>query len=89
MLVPNVFTPSRESNNRFKVIGNEYIEQLEVFIFDRQGQLITHFDGLTEDWDGTHNGEPCKSGTYVYRLRYIDVNIRNWQTRNGTVTLIR
>lgn len=89
VLVPNVFTPSRESNNRFKVIGNEYIEQLEVFIFDRQGQLITHFDGLTEDWDGTHNGEPCKSGTYVYRLRYIDVNIRNWQTRNGTVTLIR
>lgn len=88
VLVPNVITPSQATNNRFKVVTN-YIEQLEVVIFDRQGQLITRFDGLTEDWDGTHNGEPCKTGTYVYALRYIDVNIKGWQTRHGTVTLIR
>lgn len=89
VLVPNVFTPTQESNNRFKVVGNEYIKQLEVTIFDRQGMRIAHFDGLTDDWDGTHNGEPCRSGTYVYTLRYIDVNIKGWQTRHGTVTLIR
>lgn len=89
VLVPNVFTPTQATNNRFKVIGNQYIHQLEVTVFDRQGMRVAHFNGLTEDWDGTYKGELCKSGTYVYYIRYIDIHVNNWQTMHGTVTLIR
>lgn len=89
LLIPNVFTPTQADNNRFKVVGNKFITQVEVYIFNRQGLAVAHFDGLTEDWDGTHNGDPCPTGTYAYYIRYRDTEINNWQTLNGTVTLIR
>lgn len=89
LLIPNVFTPSQATNSRFKVVGNKFITQMEVHIFNRQGLLVAHFDGLADDWDGTHNGEPCPTGTYAYFIRYRDTEIDGWQTVNGTVTLIR
>lgn len=89
LLIPNVFTPSQATNNRFKVVANKFISDVEVYIFNRQGLGVAHFDGITEDWDGTHNGEPCPTGTYAYYIRYRDTEIKGWQTLNGTVTLIR
>ena len=89
IMVPNVFTPGREDNNRFKVVANRFINELKVWIYDRQGVLIKEFDGLTDDWDGTKDGRPLKQGTYVYYIRYIDTKVNGWKTLKGTVTLLR
>lgn len=89
VLAPNIFTPNSATNNRFRVVGNQFIRQMEVSVFNRFGMQVAHFDGLTQDWDGTHNGVPCPNGTYAYYIRYIDTEISNWQTLYGTVTLVR
>ena len=91
--VPNIFTPgvpdNGEANCYFKVIHNNRVARMEVEIYDRRGERMAKFDGLTESWDGTSRGRPCPQGAYVYHIRYIDENNRNWQVMYGTVTLLR
>lgn len=87
--VPNVFTPTQGINNVFSIVCSPHILQAEVVVFDRRGDLVTRFNGLTEHWDGTHNGRPCPQASYVYYIRYIDTHDKSWKTLYGTVSLIR
>ncbi len=91
VLAPNVITPNGdiESNRRFRLFCSKDIEVAEVYIFDRVGRRLAHFDGLTEEWDGTYDGKPLPQGAYVYYVRYIDGSNRNWKTTAGTFTIIR
>ena len=90
ILAPNVITPSSgDENSLFRIVANEFITDMEVFIFNRQGVKLAQFDGLHEYWDGTSNGRICPQGTYVYYIRYKDFRIHNWQTFYGTVTILR
>ena len=91
VLAPNVITPGCdiEVNRRFKLFCSKDIEVAEVTIFDRVGRRLAHFDGLTEEWDGTFKGKPCPQGAYAYFVKYIDGSNRNWKTKSGTFTIIR
>lgn len=73
--VPNVFTPNRAENNTFRILSDK-VDQMEVSIFDRRGDCVCVFDGLTGSWDGTHNGTPCPQGSYVCQVRYHVVGSR-------------
>lgn len=87
--VPNIFTPNKETNNHF-AIRCKRVKTMVVQIFDRWGTRVSQFDGLTEDRDGTCNGTPCKQGSYVYMIRYKGSEMPDaWQTKTGTVTLVR
>ncbi|MBO4600280.1 MAG: gliding motility-associated C-terminal domain-containing protein [Bacteroidales bacterium] len=86
---PNAFTPGAESNNRFapQLMG---VLEFEMWIFDRYGTIIFHTPSADIPWDGTFEGTPCPTGTYVYRCRYRDIYTpEGYQSLNGTVTLIR
>ena len=86
---PNVITPNLETNNIFAVACSHHILKAEVSVYNRYGSRVARFDGLTGSWDGTHQGQPCQQGTYVYHIRYIDTKDNNWKVLDGTVTLIR
>lgn len=86
---PNVFTPDLGTNNRFQLRCNRHIRSAEVVVYDRRGDLVARFDGLTQSWDGTSHGAPCPQGTYVYHVRYIDSADLGAKTFAGTVTLLR
>lgn len=89
LYIPNVFTPSLATNSSFKVYGNSLLEA-EAFIYTREGLLVAQFDALNEEWDGTHDGEKCPQGTYVYKVRYRSVlRSDEWHIVTGTVTLLR
>jgi gliding motility-associated-like protein len=60
-----------------------------VSVYDRRGDIVTEFDGLTEYWDGTSKGRICTQSSYVYYVRYIDGHDSSWKTLTGTVTLLR
>ena len=89
ILVPNIFTPGQETNNRFKIVANKFILEAQVNLFDRRGVKVAEFDGLTGDWDGTHDGIPLPQSSYVYYIRYRDTSVNGWKNLKGTVTLIR
>ena len=90
ILAPNVITPTQESNNIFSLYCSPHILRAEVTVYDRHGERVARFDGLTGSWDGNADtGQPCRQGTYVYHIRYIDTHDNGWKTLTGTVTLLR
>lgn len=89
ILVPNIFTPSLETNNRFKIVANKFILEAQVTLYDRRGIKVAQFDGLTQEWDGTKDGHPLQQGTYIYYIRYRDTYVNGWKTLKGSVTLVR
>lgn len=86
--VPNVFTPGQETNNRFAVTAID-MQEVVVSIYNRWGDFVCRFDGLTESWDGTKDGKPCKPDAYVYLIRCVTTDGIKLPERAGTVTLLR
>lgn len=86
---PNAILPGQGENGVFR-IKSEGVLELEVAIFNRQGQHLCTFNGLTEGWDGTYGGHPLPEGSYVWLARYRGaVMSEAWHVIKGTVTLIR
>ena len=89
ILFPNVFTPSKETNNIFRCMSTN-VRNFELWIYDRRGALLFHTTDINEGWDGTVDGRPCRQETYVFRCRYSNEEVPDgYQSYTGTVTLIR
>ena len=87
--VPNVFTPDESSNNEFKVFGYD-LKSVHVWIYNRWGNYVTDFDGMTDRWDGTCKGQPCKMEAYVYLIEYSTNSTPQYvQKKIGTVLLLK
>ena len=63
--IPNIFTPNGDGiNDLFRVTANGF-EDIEVMIYNRQGELVYRYYGLNGWWDGyTHAGVKVSPGTY-------------------------
>lgn len=87
--VPNAFTPNGDPFNagfRPKYYGE--LEEYEMLIFDRWGELLFTTDDPMTSWDGTISGNPAKEDVYVYRLNYKS-KYEEKKTVIGKVTLLR
>ncbi|MCB9197311.1 MAG: gliding motility-associated C-terminal domain-containing protein [Flavobacteriales bacterium] len=89
LYVPNTFTPDDDGKNDvFYVYASGYDEyRIELWIFDRWGQLI-YFNKGVNGWDGTYNGGLCQQDTYVWMVKVPDKN-GLVKTFRGHVNLLR
>ena len=55
-------------------------------IFNSWGQLIFESHDMSVGWDGKHNGQFVRPGTYVFLFRLTHIH-RTWE-RTGTITVI-
>jgi len=88
LYTPNAFSPNQdEINDKFRLYAKG-IDQYNLKVFNRWGELLFETDDITDGWDGTKNGKPLQPAVYVYsaRLQYKDGST---ETREGSVTLIR
>lgn len=87
---PNIFTPTRESNSRWH-LGLRDIESAEVWIYDRNGMLVYHCEGIDCTWDGTDpSGQPCVQGVYVFNATYTTrTHPGRKQRLTDTIALVR
>ena len=89
LFVPNVFTPSLSTNSTFRAHGTGILEY-HITIYTREGQMVFSGDSLDSEWDGTHDGEPCPQGNYVYQIRYRGRSTPDgWQLQAGSILLLR
>lgn len=88
--LPNTFTPDLADNNRWRPYTRDVVD-LEVWIYNRQGQTVTHWQGLDGEWDGTSAaGDRCPQGSYVYYIRYRTIIRPTWVLeKRGSILLIR
>jgi gliding motility-associated-like protein len=89
VFVPTAFTPNADGRNdviRPIAVG---IVRIDYFrIYNRWGQLIFSTTTNGKGWDGTINGEPQGTNTYVWIVRAIDYTGKEF-FKKGSVTLIR
>ena len=58
-------------------------------IFNTWGEQVFYSDNPIEKWDGTVNGKETHTGTYVYIVRYRNIETDRWETINGVLTVVR
>lgn len=88
--VPNSFTPDgNEVNNIFSVVLPEdaRINEFELMIYNRWGELVFESSDRYQGWDGTYRGQLVKDGTYTWQLHLEDGRTEAEYT--GHVSLIR
>lgn len=86
IFIPNAFTPNGDGkNDNWKIPFLDPSFNANVAVYNRYGQMVYHSKGSTVLWDGTVNGKPQPTGTYVYMVKFATGNFK----RTGTVTLIR
>ena len=91
LYIPNIFTPGNTAgNNLFGPIG-EHALTMEMYIYNRRGELVYHCEEVECMWDGRDmNGNACEQGAYVYFVRYTNVfEPDRTRVAKGTVTLVR
>ena len=74
------------------MIQGRSIESVEVYVFNRWGELVWEGNAIGQFWDGTYLGKPAQEDVYVYALSYTYLNVNNRLKtikRQGRVTLLR
>jgi gliding motility-associated-like protein len=72
---PRFFTPNSDGfNDTWKIEGDENIKVLELFIFDRFGQLLKQLNPNGAGWDGSYGGRNLPANDYWFELKYLDRN---------------
>ncbi len=85
---PTAFTPNGDGlNDNFNVTG-QYVNNFQMFIFNRWGELLYTTTNMDEGWDGTFNGKVMPEGTYVFNADLTDLAGRTFN-RSGSVLLLR
>lgn len=69
---PNAFTPSTTPglNDEFFVYPNPYVEDFEIKIYSRWGELVYQSNDIDFRWNGIYGGELLKLDTYIYVMRF-------------------
>jgi gliding motility-associated-like protein len=87
--VPNIFTPNNDSiNDVFRPISFGIVS-MNVWVYDRFGTLMTHWDRPKGFWDGRNtSGDPLSAGVYFYVLEAAGFDGRSYKLK-GNVSLLR
>lgn len=101
IVFPNAFTPSANGssggyydlsenlyNNDIFFPMQEGVDDYQLLIFNRWGELIFESREVNRGWDGYYKGELCKQDVYVWKVRARFTDGNEIQ-RAGDVTLIR
>jgi gliding motility-associated-like protein len=90
LFYPTAFTPDHQGpaeNEAFRVFG-QYVQEFEMKIFNRWGELLYSTSNLNDSWDGTFKGAPMPEGTYAFIATITDDIGRTFH-RSGSVVLLR
>lgn len=88
---PNTFTPDGDEFNQTwnYVIAGVDVNNLELKIYNRWGELIWENHDASVGWDGTYNGRIVPVGTYTWTLEVKEVNSDKKYRFNGHIVLLR
>jgi gliding motility-associated-like protein len=88
---PTAFSPNGDLiNDLFGIDGMvSEVQGYTMSIFNRWGEQIFSSSNPIEKWDGRVNGHEPQSGSYMYLVRYRNIETERWETLHGHLTIIR
>ena len=89
LMIPNSFTPNGDGiNDQFLVKAMWNVEEFELLIYERSGNMVFKTNEIEMGWDGLSQGKEAHSGVYAYFIIYKDSKGNKVKTK-GTLNLIR
>lgn len=88
LMVPTIFSPNSDGLNDNLCILGTCLEQMELMVYNRWGNLVFRSIDQSICWDGTINGKPAMSGIYAFKFHgvlYDGTTI----DEEGKLTLVR
>ena len=68
LYIPDAFTPNGDGVNENFLIKGQYIQFVDLKIFNRWGKIMYTADQLAPGWDGQPNGKPAPQGVYALTI---------------------
>jgi gliding motility-associated-like protein len=88
--VPSAFTPNGDGKNDFLYPLKAYkSSNLEFSVYNRFGQRVFYTTNWEIKWDGKVKGINQNAGTYVWTLKYTNIDTNKAIFEKGTTILIR
>jgi gliding motility-associated-like protein len=85
--IPNAVTPNGDGlNDQFYPIISKIVDNYQMMIFNRWGELIFETTHQSDKWDGDYQGKNVAMGVYFYVIKYTSRSIDYYY--NGTVSVI-
>ena len=88
LFVPNIFSPDGNGVNDILFVDGKNIQQVQLMIYNRWGNLVFQSNSVAEGWDGNFKGKPVNQGVFVYIVTGRFKDGKDFDQK-GTITLIR
>ncbi len=90
--IPNGFTPDNNGHNETWGVSGRGIESVEMYVYNRWGELIWESTSVNDRWDGTHKGILVQQDVYDWILTYTFLDAQKGErtrSQSGAVTVLR
>ncbi|MCX6181734.1 MAG: gliding motility-associated C-terminal domain-containing protein [Bacteroidetes bacterium] len=87
--VPNAFTPNGDNTNDVFYFRSISVDEFQMDIFNRWGELLFTSYDINTGWDGTYKNRQVQIDTYVWKVRYRRYHKETWHEEIGKVSVIR
>lgn len=89
--IPNTFSPNGDQHNNtfFPVVRDIEIDNYELSIYNRWGELIFNSTNISDSWDGKYHNEDCPNGSYQWTLIYSEKDTGKRELLTGSILLQR
>jgi gliding motility-associated-like protein len=88
VFLPNAFSPNEDGQNDVLFVRGSFLEEINLKIYDRWGELVFETSDKNIGWDGTFKGRRLDPAVYVYHLNMTCIDGQE-NFEKGNVTLIR
>jgi gliding motility-associated-like protein len=88
IFTPNIFSPNGDGNNDVFYVEGSGLNEFNLKIFNRWGEVVYESTIQSQGWDGTQHEKMLNSGVFVFLITYNDA-AGDEQVITGNVTLIR
>ena len=88
VFLPTAFSPNGDGVNDVLFLRSNFIDAMELTIFNRWGEEVFVSKDQSLGWDGTYKGEMLAPDVYAYTLRVICINQVDYAIR-GNVSLMK
>lgn len=86
--IPKAFSPNADGINDFFKAEGAGIEEFEMYIYNRWGDLLFHTNDLNQQWNGLYKNKSAPIATYIWIIKVKDVTGK-YHNLKGYFTIIK
>ena len=86
--IPNAFSPNGDSNNDVLFVRSKFIQDMELTITNRWGEIVFSSTDQSNGWDGTYKGETLAPDVFAYCIKVTCITGQEY-IKAGNVSIIK